>query len=269
MTFIRARLLTDRIITNERIPLHLDYCRIEARALRVQDNPEIAELLHGAAEEMERTSGGETKEREEVNQQAIRSISTILVRLKDIRLEKLNQQLRNKVTYQWAFLILLPLSFLLLYVHKLIVNPPISAEGIRPGIPSFDQIRALTWGESLWQLLINLPGMINNLMVENPLLFIFFAGLVGGFFSTVMRRRTSDSLPGEEAFYRWYALTKPIVGALGATILYIIVSADFVNIEFMDKTMINNLKETPIGAKGFAFGFLTGFSERVILPKLK
>ena len=108
-------------------------------------------------------------------------------------------------------------------------------------------------------------------MVENPLFFIFFAGLVGGFLSTVMRlgQGSKDLAPGDDAYYAWYVLTKPIVGALGAAILYIIVMADFAPVEVFNKNYLEAIKCCPVGAKGFAFGCIMGFSERIIMPEVK
>ena len=106
-------------------------------------------------------------------------------------------------------------------------------------------------------------------MHKNPLLFIFFAGLLGGFFSAIMKFQTSKSVPGDDAYLKWYVLTKPFVGALGATVLFIIAYSGLMTSEIINNGMLKTMKETPVGAVGFTFGFLTGFSERIILPKLK
>ena len=108
--------------------------------MRVQDEPEIQELLRKAAEDLQQMEEG--KEEKQGNQRTIRSISTILARLNDIRIHRLHEQLRNKVTYQCALFILIPLSFVLLYVHKLIVNPSASSgsAGLKPDILSLNQI---------------------------------------------------------------------------------------------------------------------------------
>lgn len=108
-------------------------------------------------------------------------------------------------------------------------------------------------------------------MYENPLFFIFFAGLTGGFLSTVMKlgQGSNNSMPGDDAYYAWYALTKPFVGALAAAILYVIFRAGFVPTSVFSDTYITAIKSCPVGAKGFAFGCIMGFSERIIMPKVK
>jgi hypothetical protein len=77
---------------------------------------------------------------------------------------------------------------------------------------------------------------INN----NPLLFVFFCGRIGGFFNAVMRFHSPKPHTG-------YG---PIVN-------------QSINPVFKE------IAQNPYGAKGFTFAFLTGFSERIILPDLR
>lgn len=118
-----------------------------------------------------------------------------------------------------------------------------------------------------------LCGTAYNWMVYNPLFFTFFAGLIAGFFSAVMGLQTSEIQPGADLYLRWYVLTKPFVGALGAVVLYIIVYADSFSVELPGLqgigSLTQGLKAAPVGANGFAFGFIMGFSKRITLPKLK
>jgi hypothetical protein len=108
-------------------------------------------------------------------------------------------------------------------------------------------------------------------VASNPLIFIFFAGFTGGIFSNMMRFQPSNQLPGDELYVFWYRITKPVIGAFGAMVLFIIlISPAFrggVEVVFA-KGVVDNLIASPTSATGFAFGFLMGFSERVILPKL-
>ncbi len=76
-------------------------------------------------------------------------------------------------------------------------------------------------------------------------------------------------MPGDDAYLKWYVLTKPFVGALGATVLFIIAYSGLMTSEIVNNGMLQKMTESPVGAVGFTFGFLTGFSERIILPKLK
>ena len=80
---------------------------------------------------------------------------------------------------------------------------------------------------------------------------------------------SNKSIPGDDVYYAWYALTKPVVGALAASILYVIFLADFAPIAVFNEDYIKAIKCNPVGAKGFAFGFIMGFSERIIMPKVK
>ena len=106
-------------------------------------------------------------------------------------------------------------------------------------------------------------------MANNPLMFIFFAGLVGGFFSAAMKLRDNKGQLGEGAYYKWYVFTKPFVGAVGATILFIALKANFLQItDIIGSKILTSILDGPIGAKGFTFGFIMGFSERIILPRL-
>ena len=61
MTFIRTRLLTDYIISNEKLQHHLDFCRIEASKLNMQDDPEIKAYLDSAALELDNSSEHDDK----------------------------------------------------------------------------------------------------------------------------------------------------------------------------------------------------------------
>jgi hypothetical protein len=71
-----------------------------------------------------------------------------------------------------------------------------------------------------------------------------------------MKLRTLEGLPGEDAFFKWYVLTKPFVDALAASILYVIAQTQVVQLNFQDKELITGLVDGPIGAIGFTFGFI-------------
>jgi len=86
-----------------------------------------------------------------------------------------------------------------------------------------------------------------------------------------MKFKPAESLPGDEAYIRWYVLTKPFIGAFGATILFVIISSKILSTDLINinKILAQELISNPVGSEGFTIGFLTGFSERIILPKLK
>jgi dolichol kinase len=108
-------------------------------------------------------------------------------------------------------------------------------------------------------------------MILNLLIFIFFAGFTGVVFSAMMKFQPLNKLPGLELYIFWYRITKPIIGAFGAMILYVIIVSPAFR-ESIDAIVSTNIVEDliqqPKSATGFAFGFLTGFTERIILPKL-
>ncbi len=269
MTFIRTRLLTDYIIPNEKLQHHLDFCRVEASHLNVQDDPEIKAYLDSAAVELDNYHD---PEKDKKNIRTTRSIASVITRLNDIRINRVHEQLQKKIIYLWVLIILLPLSFFLLYIDDLFLFPP--SENIKDGaqmitINTTEEILKISqWG--LPDLAsFNVFRLVFDLMKSNPLLFIFFSGLMGGFFSAIMRFQTSKSLPGDDAYLKWYVLTKPFVGALGATVLFIIAYSGLFTAELINNGMLEEMTKTPVGAVGFTFGFLTGFSERIILPNLR
>ncbi len=295
MTFIRTRMLTDEIIPPEKLPFQLDFCIGEAARLGVQDTEEIRGLIHEAAVELNNTDSQDSAS----NKRSTRNIVRILTRLNDRRLQRLHEQRMNKLMYQAAFLILLALSSILLYNHEHVLASRVENNVCAEICPenylekkavktdSGDQINGkartgdIDSSKKSWLMswLIEKPSAFVvycfNLtkihMVKNTLFFIFFAGLVGGFLSTVMRlgQGSKDLTPGDDAYYAWYVLTKPIVGALGATILYILIMADFAPVEVFSENYLKAIKCCPVGAKGFAFGCIMGFSERIIMPEVK
>jgi hypothetical protein len=73
-----------------------------------------------------------------------------------------------------------------------------------------------------------------------------------------------------DVYLRSYLLTKPIVGALGATIFYIIIKSNIVAIDSIQIKVIEQISQNSrmFGPLGFSFGFIMGFSERIILPTI-
>lgn len=277
MNFVRIRLLNEVYSkdSNFDLALYLDFCREEARSMKVQDNPEIKELLHTAAlglvVEKEKIEAGKSRKN---NEQTVRTISTILARIKDLRLKIFHEQLYKKNAYEGALLFLLPLAIILMYGHDIILAVPgVSFTEVvaRPPV-TLNELPRLGLTELFISILL-LPWLVLDWLVRsmanNPLMFIFFAGLVGGFFSAAMKLRDNKGQLGEGAYYKWYVFTKPFVGAVGATILFIALKANFLQItDIIGSKILTSILDGPIGAKGFTFGFIMGFSERIILPRL-
>ncbi len=310
LTFIRTRMLTtEGILPPKQLPFHLDYCRGEAIRLGAQNNEELQELIIDAAVELDSIDSSSSQQTAS-NNRTIRNIVRILTRLNNKRLQRVHEQRINKLMYQTAFSIFLILSCILLYAYEHVLPPSLVSTEIEAKVngqipeegdinkepdegPPSPQKRQTSNSEatntietaSLFEMvfdsfkglllflrdsLLKLLDLCKNYMKINPLFFIFFAGLIGGFLSTVMRlgKGAKDLVPGDDAYYAWYVLTKPVVGAFAAVILYVIVQADFVPTEVFSDDYLKAIVDNPVGAKGFAFGCIMGFSERIIMPKV-
>jgi len=264
ITFVRSRLLTDGIIVDERLPAQLEYCRLECTKICTDKNAGLEEMCHETALELDEAKNTTAPENSSNNQKSRRNIAFILAKLNNIRLNDINNQLRIKKTYNVAFAFLSILSLLLLTLNEVLtetsVNYSFAAKDFMNTISVIDPI---SWFLAAYYY-------IAYMLKHNLLAFIFFAGLLGGFFSTVMRLRSKQVNIGD-VYLKSYLLTKPIVGALGATILYIILKSNIVAINLEEIKVINKVQEfwTMHGPVGFAFGFIMGFSERIIFPTIK
>jgi hypothetical protein len=265
ITFVRSRLLTDNgVVPDERLPAQLEYCRLECAKICPGKESGLEEMCHDTALELISTNKSDPQVnavKGDNNLKARRTIAMILAKLNHIRLEDINSQLRIKKIYNVALVFLSLLSVLLLHLNERLTDQFV------PYWVVWDQFK------NTFELAVPYTWMAAPLdfaiyMLQNNLLFfIFFSGLLGGFFSTVMRLRSKEVNIGD-VYLRSYLLTKPIVGALGATILYIILKSNIValdlgQIQIIDKISMNSYMFGPLG---FAFGFIMGFSERIILP---
>lgn len=264
ITFVRSRLLTDDgVLPDEKLPAQLEYCRLECAKICPGREFGLEEMCHDTALEMVGTDGSDPSGKAlktDNNLKVRRTIALILAKLNHIRLEDINSQLRIKKIYSVALVFLSLLSVLLLHLNERLTDQFV------PYWIAWDQFRS-TFELTAPHTWFAAPLDFAIYMLQNNLLFfIFFAGLLGGFFSTVMRLRSKEVNIGD-VYLRTYLLTKPIVGALGATILYIIIKSNIVALELgqilIDKISMNSHMFGPLG---FAFGFIMGFSERIILP---
>jgi len=262
MNFIRVRLLTDGIISTEKIPYQLDFGRMEASYLKVQDDPEIKTCLDNAAEDIDNSITSNPSN----NKRAIRSLISLLGRLNNLRISRINDQFQKKKMYMRLLVILIVLSFFMFYLDDVLLK-------IKVTVNTYPMLTTTASNifESSYILAANWMRKLANIVIHNPMMFIFFSGLLGGFFSALMKFKPAESLPGDEAYIRWYVLTKPFIGAFGATILFVIISSKILSTDLINinKILAQELISNPVGSEGFTFGFLTGFSERIILPKLK
>ena len=98
---------------------------------------------------------------------------------------------------------------------------------------------------------------------RNPIVFVFFAGFFAGFFSVAIRLHSRELVPGEDAYFLWYVLTKTVVGAVGAVIIFI-----FLRTRVLDSVLMLPLRDSLRSGEPdvvlFIFAFISGFSERFI-----
>lgn len=290
MNFIRTRLLTDGLIEVTRVPHQLDFCRIEARNLALVDDPQIKSLLDQAAEEInvsETAKPGDALK-------ARRIIITLMTKLNEFRIRRMFEQLYKKRMYMLLCFVLLILSTICFDLRPYLVDHQSTARAeLAPGtiaasaagndqtplagsrLKGDAQEKEATVSLSFFQKFLHNgeKGFLwcTAKVASNPLIFIFFAGFTGGIFSNMMRFQPSSQLPGDELYIFWYRITKPVIGAFGAMVLFVILLSPVfrgsVEAVFTEE-IVQALTESPTSATGFAFGFLMGFSERVILPKL-
>lgn len=237
MTQVHVAILQD-LCPNGALPGVLDFCREEARGLAVAEDPIVKELIQRAAEVMDDT--GQNRARK------VRTLRALIQRFTAIRVGRMHEQLANIRTYVKGLLMLAPIAALLVLMEPLILGDEIQT-GILPSFGSLDDFLGY--------------------FRANTIAFVFFGGLTGGFMSVIIRLRSRKLLPGEDAYFTWYVLTKPWVGALGAAILFILLHSGIVSSD-INQLLVGNTEQPSLSAL-FAFAFIAGFSERIAFPTLR
>lgn len=254
-------LLVEKVIATNLLAAQLDFCREEARRLGVAKDPEVNDMIQRLAEATQESDEKQTRDR------MVRALRALIERFTSIRTGRIHQQFVNIRSYRNALLILLPISILLIGNQDLLLSP---ANSKVPSFPSFELISG--WGflglGLVWSVLTYLFTVAKYLLSYNILAFVFFAGLTGGFFSVVIRLRTQELVPGEDAYFTWYLLSKPFVGALGAVILFVLFNGHLVSFEVL-KPLTDTLTSHTPGPEVFGFAFLSGFSERIVFPEFR
>ena len=271
-------MLLEKILPEEFLPGHLDFFREEARRVASTDDADATEMIQKLAEvTQEQNPTKQDKDR------MIRASRALIERFTTIRTGRIHQQFVNIRTYRYALLMLAPIALLIMANKDVMLRLPdqrgserqasakqpiqpvnmvltkASAQTVTGGRPETGTSKLVLVQKFFERLTRTASGWLNN----NILVFVFFGGLTGGFFSVVNRVRDRKLVPGEDAYSLWYVLTKPFIGALGAITLYILFQAGFVSLELLDG--LGN----QAGAKAFGFAFLAGFSERIAFPKLR
>jgi hypothetical protein len=253
MTQVHIMLL-DKVLPDDKIPAHLDFCNEEAKRLAVTEDVEIKEMIHRVAEAMDESPKKRSNK--------VRLLRGLIERFNTIRTGRMHEQLVNIRCYQKALLMLAPVAFLLIVMKGLILTGQLQGPLLPPlQLPE-------SWGFLGVGLLYSLLKYTVDYVRGNIIAFVFFGGLVGGFFSVIIRLRSRELEPGADAYFTWYVLTKPWIGALGAAILFILLYSGVVSSEY-GQSVIVAIKEQNPGAGLFAFAFLSGFSERIVFPNLQ
>jgi hypothetical protein len=272
MNFVRTRMLSEYIIDPEKLPYQLDFCKSEAATIGAQDDQEVKALFAQSAEflDFENTS---TKK----NKRARRSITSLMVILNNMRIQKLTEQVHKKKTYMSLFIILILLSLLLFFMNDHFLSQSYNKElsTARLWFLKIIDNHSTETSKIIYVLIYLYNAGVSFLLsiietiVRLPTVFIYFAGLTGGFFSAIMKFEPHKRLPGDEIYVFWYRITKPFIGAFGALVIYIIANAAVFELEFIDSEIKNSLIQQPVSSVGFTFGFITGFTERLVLPTVK
>jgi len=253
LTRVRSR-INKIITTSDMQSSQLYFCQEEAYRLDVDDDPSIKTMLQDLAEAID-NKGVDTAPRYTC------TLHALFERFNTIRTGRIHQQFINIRTYWIAFTALMIISFLLIQNYDVILNsdknPASNATVVQEAATQDETPNSLS----------SILQDLKNYLKQNMLAFIFLGGLTGGFFSVTTRERSRDFIPGEDAYYTAYILTKPFIGALGAIILYILIHGGFVTQEIFKGDLVGKLKEP--GPVSFGFALISGFSERVVFPKFR
>lgn len=268
-------LLFEKIFDTDMVITQLDFCREEAYRLGVENDPEVKDMLQKLAE---------ATDEQGVRLKTIKRYTRALTeRFNTIRSQRIYDQFIKICTYKRAFGLLMLLAVLVIGNAGLLVKDELG-EPASSGFPAytlFDYFCAqgyegtdssstidevTSWLEGYRHFVVYHAIYLNQVFQQNVLAFVFVAGLVGGVFSVVMRVRNKERVPGEDAYFRYYVLTKPFVGALGAVIVFILFQSGFMELDMLNA---ENILQTSPGPGVFGFAFLSGFSERIVFPNFQ
>jgi hypothetical protein len=250
-------LLFDKVFEPELVANQLDFCREESYRLDVENDPVVKDMLQKLAEA--------TDDKGKNQRQIKRTVRALTERFNTIRTRRIYDQYVKMRTYRVAFWLLMLMSLILVANASLLVEKDPAIVGI-PDYSPIASVRNIPEGErglleDISQFVVYQGEFLNKWISDNVLAFVFVAGLIGGMFSVVMRVKDRKRVAGEDAYFRYYVLTKPFVGALGAVIVFILFQSGFVQLDLLSSQLGVNPD-----AKIFGFAFLSGFSERFVFP---
>ena len=245
-------LIMEHILDKYGLIQQLDFCREEAFRLDVAQDPVISDMLQKLAE---------ATDEDNVHTDRIkRHVRALNERFNTIRTARIYDQFVKMRIYKTALLVLIFLSAMLIVLTEQVLTLEQDQKSIFPG---YDYQWSSNFFESLANIIPYHIGYMVRLCQTNVLAFVFASGLIGGFFSVVLRVRTHQRRAGEDAYFRMYVLSRPLVGALGAMVVFILFNGGFVSDD-----LVGELGKLP-DPKVFGFAFLSGFSERVVFPNFR
>lgn len=236
------------VIPKSLVTEHFDFCCEEAKKLAVRKDPEVNLMIRTIAED----NDSDPKKIGDMK----RHIRALVERLSTIRTGRIHQQFVNVNCLTKSLVFLVPLLLILIALKPVKQNDIHSAIVVE---------NSTTW-PSVFSVIVNPIKFIANKINRNILAFVCFSGLLGGFFSATMRLHAKEYEPGSDAYFGMYVFTKPLIGAVGAVVIFLLFQAGLFNAEIFKEISGNgSLDRTAV----FGFSFLAGFSERIVFPTLK
>jgi hypothetical protein len=251
-------LLLEHILDDCDLTQQLDYCREEAFRLDVTQDPVVSDMLQKLAEA--------TDENHKYPGRIKRHVRALNERFNTLRTKRIYDQYVKMRIYRSALLVLAFLSTIIIVLTPELINFTTEEEkDIEAALfPKYE----FAWSSSLYTVVFDAVvyhiGYLVGLCKTNVLAFVFISGLIGGYFSVVLRVRDHTKAAGEGAYFKLYVLSRPLIGALGAMIVYILFMGGFVS----TGDLIEQLGKVP-DPNVFGFAFLSGFSERILFPNFR
>lgn len=249
-------LIMENILDDYGLIQQLDFCREEAFRLDVAQDPVVSDMLQKLAEATDEnnTFPGRIK----------RHVRALNERFNTIRTNRIYDQYIKMRTYRTALVVLAILSVVIIVLTPVLIDFKDSEKAIKAALfPEY----SFNWNGGFFDIVVNAlyyhTGYLVVLCKANVLAFVFISGLIGGFFSVVLRVRTHARVAGEDAYFRMYVLSRPLIGALGAMMVYILFMGGFISSELIEQ--LGRVPEPRV----FGFAFLSGFSERVVFPNFR
>ncbi len=248
--------IMENVLDSYGLVQQLDFCREEAFRLNVTQDPVVSDMLQKLAEA--------TDEQNTYPERIKRHVRALNERFNTIRTNRIFDQYIKMRTYRTALVVLLALSTVIIVLTPQLIDFKEGEEAMKAGLfPSYD----FEWTGNFFHAAVSAVfyhvKYVVDLFKTNVLAFAFISGLIGGFFSVVLRVRNLARVAGEDAYFRLYVLSRPLIGALGAMVLYVLFMSGFVSNELVQQ--LGKVPEPSV----FGFAFLSGFSERVVFPNLR